>query len=98
MAERKPWSKAATIAGGFTAIIGAAGIMVAGLDAAGFRPALISEVRAIDQTVQQVAVNVSLLRFQYLEEKQKRGGLTPAERREFCALARQLGFREAGCA
>lgn len=88
----------AKAAAAFTAIAGAAGVVVAGLDTAGFRPALIGEVRALDATVQQVAVNLALLRFQYLAEKDRRGGLTPAERREFCALARQLGFREPGCA
>ena len=40
---------------------------------------------------------LALQRFEYLEAKQKRGGLTVQERLKLCELAAQLKFRVGGC-
>lgn len=92
--------KRASIIGGAILALPIVGGAYLGAAALGFkvdRPAWQSELDEVAQVVQQIQMNVQLMRWQFLAAKQENEGLSPSERVEFCALAKALGLASPGC-
>ena len=81
--------------GAFT-VIGGAALAVANYTE--LRPIVVKEFKSVQVQIEELSKSQLYIQFQWLQEKEKREGLTFDERQTMCRIARVLDFRGiAGC-
>ena len=78
-------------------VIAGGGVWAAG-DYLGIRPALIAELRGVQQTVQSTVETLALFQWMLLDERRKTKWLAVEEQVRYCKLSRDLGLMGEGCA